>query len=515
MPERVRVAELVACLGLASTYVTGAPDDHALRACLVATRFGRHLDLDLVELATVYNLALLRLVGCVSTSHHIATVVGDDVAIGGWFTTQDMFDERSLVPTMLRNVGAGEPPHRRARRIAAMLTRMERMEVMRTAHCEVGRLLAAELGMAPPVVAGLDQVYERWNGKGQPLGLRGEEIDRTVRLVAIAVGADTYERHLGPEGAAALVAERAGKSFDPELAAEFAGHGPQILAELDATTGITTLLDEEPGSRRVLQGPELDRALRAVADFADLKSPWTIGHSRQVADLAAGAAAACGLPPDDVGRARRAGWIHDLGRCAIGSDVWARPGPLSEADWERVRLHPYYTERILARAPGLADLTVIASRHHERLDGSGYHRGSVAEELTPVMRVLAAADVYQALRSERPHRPARDAEQAAAELEAEVRAGRLDEMAVRGVLQAAGHAVRPPDPRGQELPNGLTERELDVLRLLARGLRNREIAQTLFVSEKTAGNHVQHIYGKLEVSSRAAATLFALQHGLV
>jgi HD-GYP domain-containing protein (c-di-GMP phosphodiesterase class II) len=204
--------------------------------------------------------------------------------------------------------------------------------------------------------------------------------------------------------------------------------------------------------------------------------------------------------------------LHDVGRTAISGGIWAKPGPLTEREWERVRMHSYYTERVLARPATLARLGTIAALHHERLDGSGYHRGSRADLLSPAARILAAADVYHAMTETRPHRPALSPENAAEELQREVRAGRLDSEAARAVLAAAGHRVHKVR---HESVAGLSEREVEVLRLIARGHSMKEVAQLLIISQKTVDHHIQHIYTKIGVSTRAAATLFAMQHDLL
>ena len=174
-------------------------------------------------------------------------------------------------------------------------------------------------------------------------------------------------------------------------------------------------------------------------------------------------------------------------------------------------MHPYLTERMLHQSEALAPLGAIAVQHRERLDGSGYPRGLSGAAISRPARILGAADAYQAMREPRPHRAERSADEAAAELRADVKAGRLDAEAVEAVLGAAGHRVS----RRREGPAGLTAREVEVLRLLARGLSNKEIAERLVISPKTVGNHIEHIYAKIDASTRAAASLFAMQHGLL
>src|SRR6185436_15060588 len=219
-----------------------------------------------------------------------------------------------------------------------------------------------------------------------------------------------------------------------------------------------------------------------------------------------------GLPDASVTLVRRAALAHDLGRIGVSNAIWEEPGPLGFGEWERVRLHPHFTERAFAQSPALAAIGLLAGSHHERLDGSGYHRGTRGAGLDQPARILAAADCYGAMCEARPHRPALEASSARAELLQEVDAGRLDADAVDAVLACAGHRVRQ---RPRELPAGLTQRELEVLLVLVRGESNQEIATDLGISAKTVGHHVQHVYQKAGVRTRAAATLWAFEHDLV
>jgi HD-GYP domain-containing protein (c-di-GMP phosphodiesterase class II) len=257
---------------------------------------------------------------------------------------------------------------------------------------------------------------------------------------------------------------------------------------------------------------EIDAAFGVVATFTDLKSRWLRGHAEGVAELAEAAAWRLNLTADEVTRVRRAALALDLGRVGVTNAIWEKPGPLGLGDWERVRLHPYYSERAFAHSKALAQIGALAGAHHERLDGSGYHRKTLAAGLDRAARILAAADCYQAMREQRPHRPALDERSAEAELLRAAREGRLCPEAVDAVLAAAGHRVQR---RPRDLPGGLTNRELEVLLALVAGQSNQEIGETLGISAKTAGHHVQHIYEKAGVRSRAAATVWAFQHSLV
>ena len=358
---------------------------------------------------------------------------------------------------------------------------------------------------------GLYQTFERWDGKGVPAEAKGEEILVPARLVTLADVVEIFHRSGGVDAAVAVARERSGTQFDPALVDMFCAEAPALFDDIDAATSWRAVIEAEPALEIVLSDAELESALEAIADFTDLKSPWTIGHSRGVADLACAAAKLYGLSDADATLVRRAGLVHDLGRLGVSNAIWDKQGALTPGERERVRLHPYLTERMLASSGALAPLGAIAVQHHERLDGSGYPRGLSGDALTPPGRVLAAADAYRAMIEPRPHRAARTAAQAAAELRSGVRRALFDGDAADAVLRAAGHPVK----RRREWPAGLTSREVEVLRLLVRGLSNKEIAEQLVISRKTAGSHVEHIYAKIGVSNRARASLFAMKHGLM
>jgi HD-GYP domain-containing protein (c-di-GMP phosphodiesterase class II) len=276
------------------------------------------------------------------------------------------------------------------------------------------------------------------------------------------------------------------------------------MAELGA------LIEAEPGLRQRLSDHELDSALEAVADFTDLRSPFRAGHSRGVAHLAATAARLCGLPEREIVTLRRAALVHDVGMHGVPAPILDKPGPLTDAEMERMRLASYWTARVLARPPALARIGAIASLAHERLDGSGYHRGLSGAAIVVTGRILAAADACRAMTEPRPYRAALSPKQAAGELRKEVRSGRLAADAVDAVLAAAGQRAKR-----RAGPAGLTPREIEVLTFIARGASTRKVAHTLGITAKTAETHIERIYAKTGASTRSTATLFAMQHGLL
>jgi HD-GYP domain-containing protein (c-di-GMP phosphodiesterase class II) len=436
-----------------------------------------------------------------------AQVLGED--IGEWGSHLANGSPLAFMWAVVQHTGKGLSLPKRVARVASAFAGMPGVMEGTRGHCEVGRALAERLGLSERVSQGLTQVYERWDGAGTPRKLKGEAIDVAVRLATVAFDVEIGRGLLGAEATLAMVRERSGKAYDPKIAELFATSSERIFAATGAPATWDATLAIEPGPPICISGEELDVAIRAMGEYVDLKSRYTRGHSAGVAELAEAAARKLRLP--DAKAVAWAGHLHDLGRIGVFAMVWDKQEPLSDAEWERIRLHAYHTDRVLARATSLGAAAAIASADHERLDGSGYHRRLPAAAITPASRVLAAADVYHAMTERRPHRPAMTPERAADELRQEARKGRLDGDAVEAVLSAAGHKARPRPAR----PGGLSDREIEVLRLVARGLTNKEVASALDISVKTAGHHLENIYGKVGVTTRAAAALFAMQNDLL
>ena len=509
---RVRSGELLAALSLATDLGTGHQLEHGLRTCLVAVRLGELAGTDDDTLRCAYYLALLHSIGCTADAPEAAAIYGDDLAPRASFTLINAGRPPELVGWMWRNVQPGAPlPKRLPAFAGALATGAQRARVNLRSHCEVGHRLAARLGMPESVQDGLAFVFERFDGKGFPDGVKGEAIPEAGRLLHAARDADAFHVEGGVEAVEVLGRERGGTALDPRLAALLAEHADSLFKGLDGDGVWREVIETEPACVPLI-GEKLDSACTGLADFADLKSAFTLGHSRGVAELAEATSWRLGLGADLVHSVRLAGLLHDLGRVGVSTAVWDKPGALSGAEWEQVRLHPYLTDRALSRAADLDDLRGVACEHHERLDGSGYHRGLTAGQLSTAGRILAAADCFDALTSPRPHRAAYDAEQAAATLASEALARRLDGDVVEALLAAVGQGEAGV---GKPRPAGLTEREVEVLRLLSRGLTNKRMGAELGISPKTVGHHVESIYSKIGMSTRAAAALFAMEHDLL
>ena len=508
----MRLRELLTAVALGADLGMGHPMEHVLRQSFIALRLAERLGLDAEEREVVAYSSLLAWVGCHVDAYEQAKWFGDDQALKRDIRGVDEGRPVEMATFLLRHIGSGRPVIERAKLAATFLGEGRRVvDDIAENHWRTVDALMARLELNQEIRRSVAQTFERWDGKGGPEGAKGEQLLLSTRLINLADVVEVFHHGGGVEAAVAVARERSGTQFDPTLVEMFCECAEQLFDELasvtnwDAAAGAGASVDHE------LSNWELDRALEAVADFVDLKSPFTLGHSRAVADLARDASAELSFPPIDVTAVWRASLLHDLGRLGVSNAIWDKREPLTHAERERVRMHPYLTERMVASCPALASIAALAVQHHERLDGSGYPRGLTGASISRGGRVLAAADLYRSKLEPRPHRAAATAEEASAELRREVRCGRVDGDAADAVLKAAGHRVR----RRREWPAALTAREVEVLRLVARGRTHREIAQELGISRKTASNHVEHIYAKIGASNRAMAALFAVTHGLM
>ena len=511
----IRLAELMAALSIATDLGMGQPMEHAMMSCIVAVRIGELGGLAEEDLRDAYYEALLRYIGCNADTYWLSSIIGDEIAFRTEFARIDTADTPRIVTMMLRSIWQANVGADTARLVQSVLQGFARMSQVRTSffvgHCEVAQRLATRLGFPERFIGTIGQIYARWDGRGVP-DLKGEEISPALLVASLAQDAVTFHRLGGVDAAVAMARERRGGAHAPWLVDLFCENAAAVLAGLDQEPVWEAVLAIEPGGRRRLSLAEFDDACEAIADYIDIKSPFFLNHSRRVAELATATAETYGLPDDDIRSLRNAALLHDIGKVGISAGLWGKAGPLTEREWEKVHMHPYHAERILARPQSLARLGALASTHHERLDGSGYYRRLTGPLLSPAARILAAANHYVALTEQRPHRPPLLPELAAESLGSEVRAGRLDGDVVRALLETTGYRRSSGRRKGV---GGLSEREIEVLRLIARGRTIKQMAADLILSPKTVDRHIQNIYLKIGVSTRAAATLFAMEHRLL
>jgi HD-GYP domain-containing protein (c-di-GMP phosphodiesterase class II) len=504
-----RLAEVVAALSLATDLGLGQPMEHGLRSCLIAGRLAEALDLDPAQREATYWVSLLAMAGCTGDSSEMTAIFGDDIEFRRGF--YDVGPSSAAMPRYLfSRAGSDGGPVRRVRAgVGLVLTRMDAVMAGFVADCAITARFAERLGLGADISTPLEQKFARWDGKGIPRDLSGEQIAVAARILGVSWRAEAQHRLGGVPAAVAWLERHAGATLDPHLVEVAVPALPAILEGLEEDCWDAVVADEPARPR--LGGPAYDVALEALGDFADLKSPWFAGHSRAVAELAEAAAWRSGLTEPEVTLVRRAALVHALGRTGVPNTIWDKRGSLSVGERERMQLYPYLTDRILRRG-SLAELADIASQTHERLDGSGYPRGLTATGIGPGARLLAAAHVYQTLREPRPHRAALADDVVATHLRDEVRDGRLDAESVEAVLASAGHTARRHE---RAAPADLTPREVEVLRLIARGLTSGHAAGELGIQLRTVNTHIEHIYAKIGASNRSVATLFAMQHGLV
>ena len=513
--DQIRLAEVMASLSLATDLGLGQPLEHELGVCLSALELADRLGCSADECSDVYYVALLAHIGCTAAAPYFACWVGGDEIHfqSGVQVLGPASEPAEDIRYLVRRLADDRPLPERARLVAKQLVGgKEQFELAAANLCEGGRLLATRLHLPDEVARALGQVTARWDGKGIPADVEGEQISRPLRIVRVAHDVVAIAQARDLQAAMEALSRRRGRGYDPQVVDAALAEPEVLLGAADVPDAWERVIAAEPEPVATISRAGLETVARAFAEFTDLKVGFLRGHSTRVAELAANAAEALGCSRSESSEVRAAGLFHDLGRVSVPNGIWEKRGPLSAGEWERVRLHPYYTERVLERSPALAPLALLAGSHHERLDGSGYHRGATAAQLGVGARLLAAADAFDAMTHDRPHRHALGPEQARDELGVMVGAGTIEKRAADAVLEAAGSA---PTETRQGYPAGLTEREIEVLRLLAQGKTNREIAEALVITEKTAGHHVEHIYAKADVSTRVGAALFAMRHDLV
>lgn len=507
----VRLAELLGGISLAGDLANGFPAGKVLRTALLSAELARRAGSGAEVARQAYYIALIRFLGCTAFAHEEAHRygAGDDIAVRYTMAFADPAAPLATLGRVVQGVGRKAPLLARAQAITRLLGDGRAMLEHARAQCDASLYLARTFGLANGINAVVAAICERWDGAGAPSALAGEAIPLAARVFHVA---DVFELSLARGDLEAAVGEmirRAGGHIDPTIAA-LASRDARELSGLVAADDLwERFLAAEPGEMLVVSAARLEEIAAAMGRMADLKSIFMLGHSGGVAAKAAVLSERLGLGAEDGRELRLAAFLHDIGRIGISNRIWDKPGPLSTLERDEVELHPLYTERILRRSPFLAPLSGLAAGAAERLDGSGYHRRLSDVALDLSARILAVADIAEALGEDRPYRPAHSAGDVARILGDEVRAGRLDGRVVTAFLDG-GEAGLPA-----RRPNDLSERELEVLCWVARGKTNPEIGVLLGISAKTVQHHVAHIYDKVGVSSRAGAALFAMEKGLL
>jgi HD-GYP domain-containing protein (c-di-GMP phosphodiesterase class II) len=450
--SHVRLAELVAALSLGVDLGFGQPMEHVLRQCLIALRIADRASLSEQDRVAVYYTALLVNVGCHADAHEQAKWFGDDITLKSGKYVHELGSVRGALATM-RLVGAGNPPvHRFRVGLEFAFSGHRELDGMISQHAALARTLAEQLELPGAVREGVGAAYEQWNGRGWPGELKAAAIPVAARIAQLAEFMEVAHRVGGVAGATTLARRRAGRQFDPDLAALLCADAAEIFGGLDSAPAWQTVIAAEPALAVELSAGQLDRALEAIANFVDLKSPFMLGHAVAVATLAEEAGRRLRLPPEQVRMLRRAGFVHGFGRLGVSNSIWDRPGPLSAGEWERVRLYPYLTERMLRQSAALAPLGEIAVQVRERLDGSGYPRGlsgGAISTLAPGARRGGRIRVD----ARAPAAPARALGRGGGDRDAGRGAGRAPGRRGRRRRARGGRAPRAPPPGGPGGPD--------------------------------------------------------------
>jgi HD-GYP domain-containing protein (c-di-GMP phosphodiesterase class II) len=411
-PRQIALSEVLGGLSYALDLTEGEPPGHAVRSCLIGMRIAAEIGLDAATRSHLFYALLLKDAGCSANSARMATLFGADDH--GAKRTSKRVNWSSRFPAFVwavRTVAPRGSPRRRVDRLLGIKAEGEVTRALMQARCDRGAEIAHLLGFDVETAEAIRALDEHWDGRGQPRGLRGDEIPLLGRILCLAQTAEIFHAAGGDGAAWRMARRRSGGWFDPDLVEAFGAIRGDVAFWRSLPEG--DISSWEP-AERLLEADEarLDAIAYAFAGVIDAKSPWTYRHSDRTCMIVLGLAAALGADDDQLSDLRRAALLHDVGKLAISNRILDKPGKLTSAEFALIREHPVVTRRILERVPGFGVLAPVAAAHHERLDGSGYPQGLTAEELTMPMRLLAVADVYEALTSERPYRAALRSEQA-------------------------------------------------------------------------------------------------------
>ena len=505
-------AELLCALSYGSGLAVAERMEHGTNTAFVGIQLGRALGLGAGDLEAAFYGALLKDVGCGPCGAVLAP----------FFAAEQLAPRLDLILVDLHSPRSlGSWARGQLRLDPALLVRLARLAAFASqcgsvaheamaAHCEIAADFAASLGFGHHVQDAVHYQYERHDGRGPAFNRPADAIPRPAQVLHLALAADIARSLSGAGQAAAMVRQRAGSYFQPDVAEAYLDLAGALWPPDDDPIPLADVLSCDPGTPADdLPGDRRLAVCEALADFADLKSARRGRHSRAVADLAVRGAAALGLPQAEQDRLRRAGLVHDLGKIAVpyrllekaGDDTAALPRMSATAAFaEPVRLHPYYAQRILSRVRPLADLAADVGAHHERLDASGYPLGLIGQGVPLGARILAAADTWAERSGDGP-----------ADLTADTG---LDPACLAALRSWAKPGISRRRQHLQAAP-ALSSRELEVLRLLAEGATNPDISKVLYISRRTVEHHVEHILAKLAVTSRTAAVAYALTHQLL
>ncbi|MCW3783462.1 LuxR C-terminal-related transcriptional regulator [Defluviimonas sp. CAU 1641] len=503
------MSEILGSLSLATDLADGQPQGSAMGSALIATRVGQRMGLGSAELTELYWSTLLRFMGCTATAHEIAPAgFGTEQGVNNAFTRSDPYNLDEMRRVLDASLPTDVDPAERRARIEALAQLRDDAYYFVGQHCNQAKALAQRLPVPEGVSTIVSMRHSRWDGMA-PLHPSGNDLPLNARIMEFAVAMELHRRAGGLRTMAEVAATRSGGQFDPDVVTAFLVSPEEIAAGSGHGIDFDLFKSVEPGGPISIAQKDIRTVAEAYADFIDIKSTWYLGHSRKVAGLAYRAALNAGAEEDVCDAIFNASLLHDLGKSAIPNGILEKPTPLTRMEEMQLRSFSFHTEQILATSSVFDPLREMACSVEERCDGSGYHRHIHLSERGASL--IAVANFYDELTRDLPMREAMSPGDAADVVLAEASAGRFPRDATRHVLENASHGRTLG---AAALPDGLTPREADVLRHIAKGLSMKEIAQTLSVSPKTVDNHTQNIYRKIGAKSRATAAIYAMQSGI-
>ncbi len=517
-PSHFTLGELLCAFAYASDLAFGLQLDDSLRSCYMAYRLAERLGLREDELAAVYYIALLKDAGCTSWTTELADAWQTDeiVARRELLIFGNPSDRDAFLSWMRQHVARDRSALGRLARYVNVLTATRSLfaEGYATTAAIACRIVT-RLGLSDSAQAAMLGLFEHWDGAGAPAGLRGEEIPQISRVVLPTFFLAPVHRVSGREPAVQLARALRGRAFDPDVTDAFLdlSVSESFWRDLEGQQIRERVMALEPRSAlATVEEARIDEVALAFADYIDLKSRYAAAHSRRVGALAEQVARLMDCSPSAVTQIRRAALMHDLGLVGVPSYVLDRPWrELSEPERDQYRLHPYHGERILKQVPPFQPLAEMVGTHQERADGSGFYRGLRGASISLGARIISVADRLDELTHDAPGAPARPVADALVQMRGEP----FDPAVISALAKALGEAPAEAAVARAPRPAGLTEREIEVLRLAASGLTRRDIARRLVISEYTVRHHLEHIYQKTGTTNRVSATLFAMEHGVL
>lgn len=405
----VRMSEVLGALSQALDITEGQPAGHSARSCAIGMRLAQETGLPADQQSSLFYALLMKDAGCSSNSAKVCALFGhNDIVIKRDGKTVDTDSLKAMVGYISRNLAPDGSYLTRAKMFKQFIGNGSDIgRLLTKTRCERGAEIARKLDFTEDTATAIHSLDEHWDGGGHPDGLKGGEIPLLGRYLGLAQCVDFYRNAAGIDGMYEVIEDRAGRWFDPDLviALQAIRNDTPFWESLSEKRPDNLVRSYEPEDRvKIATDARIDRVAEAFAQVIDAKSPYTATHSAGVAEIAVGIGKVQGLIPKELNDLNRAGLLHDIGKLGVPNTILDKPNKLTSAEWKLMKEHPRYSEEILSQVSVFKPIAQIAGRHHERIDGSGYHRGIRGDQMTQLEKILQVADVAEALAADRPYR---------------------------------------------------------------------------------------------------------------